>query len=111
MTNVRLQLRPAQCLRLWEVNKELRPDAEMQFGELKMYVEVETGSNPYRRVVRRFKRYEKGLRLKELVLWVCLTEERMHGLMRRAESLRGKALFTVLGSNVFQDVTGEKITI
>jgi len=111
LTQFRLDMRPDACVRLWNVNKELRPDAEMQFGSVRMYVELDTGTCPYRKVVRRFKKYGKLLSDRELVVWVCLTDDRLHGLMRRGEFLNGKGVFTVLGSGVFMDMHGEKIKL
>jgi len=111
VTQCRLDLRPDACVRLWNVRKDLRPDAEMRFGSLTVHVELDTGASPYRKVVRRFPKYAQLLTEQELVAWVCLTEARMRGFMRRAAALNGKAVFTVLSTGTFFDLSGEKVTI
>ena len=51
--------------------------------------------------------YGKQLGAGESVLSVCLTEHHMKGIMRRAELLRGKGVFTVLGSGQCIDMRTE----
>jgi hypothetical protein len=75
-----------------------------------VYVELDTGEIPYRRILPRFHRYGKLLKENESVVWVALTEQRMQGLINRSERLNGKGLFTVLGSKHWTDTDGEKIT-
>jgi hypothetical protein len=111
VTQFVLEMQPDACVRLWNVSKKLSADAELTFGQLKIFTELDTGQSPYRKVVSRFDKYGKLLKSNELVAWVCLTQARMDGLIRRAKNLNGKGVFTVLGTGVFQDVNNEKIKV
>lgn len=71
----------------------LRPDAEIRIRGQLYYLELDRGTMRYAQIVRRFQKYE-GCR--QLVLWVCSSEERLEGMRRRAEKLRSVALFTTL---------------
>ena len=109
VTQFILDLRPDRWVRLWDVGKKLHADAELMFGETKMYVEMDTGQTPYRRVWRKFKRYGELLGDNELVVWVCLAEYRLNGLRRRGNLLRGRGVFSVLGSGRFVDTNGDEV--
>ena len=46
---------------------------------------------------------------RELVIWFCLTENRLQGLRRRGRVLNGKGAFCVLGSGRLVDIKGEEL--
>jgi hypothetical protein len=79
---------------LEEVDRYLRPDAELVIGGRRFLLEFDRGTMSYEEIVhRRFSRYRS---CNDLVLWVCSTDTRMEGLRRRSEAIREVALFTSL---------------
>lgn len=74
-------------------DKSLLPDAEVWIRGQLYYLELDRGTMSYAQLARRFQKYE-GCR--QLVLWVCSSEDRRDGMRRRAESIRSVALFTTL---------------
>jgi hypothetical protein len=78
-----------EALRGSAVDQELLPDATV--GSL--HLELDTGSMGYEQVVR--DRFPKYAGREDLVLWICLRESRLRGLMRRCRL--EQAMFTVLG--------------
>jgi hypothetical protein len=104
-------MRPERWVRLWDVDKKFHADADLWFGDTKVHVELDTGSTPYRRVWRKFKKYGELIGEKELVVWVCLAEYRLKGLKRRGGLLNGKGVFYVLGSRRFVDTSGNEISL
>jgi len=79
----------------FDVNQDILADADMIVNGELFYVELDTGSVPYR---RQKARWEKVCELcDEPFLVVCLTEPRMQGLMNIAKDLANVFLFTTLG--------------
>jgi hypothetical protein len=111
VTQFILDTRPDRWVRLWDVDKKFHADAELWFGQTKVYIELDTGQTPYRRVWRKFKRYGELIGAKEFVVWVCLAEYRLHGLKRRGTLLKGKGVFSVLGSKRFVDTSGDEVIL
>ncbi len=77
-----------------EVDRMLRPDAELLIVGRRCLLELDLGTMSYEAVVTtRFAKYRS---CPDLVLWVCPTSARMEGLRSRAADIRGTALFTTL---------------
>ena len=68
----------------------VRPDAEVWVNGRLYYLELDRGTMGYAQIERRFRKYEG---CPHLSLWVCATPNRAEGLRRRAEGVRGSALF------------------
>jgi len=110
VTQFILDMRPDRWVRLWDVDGKFHADAELWFGKTKVYIELDTGQTPYRRVWRKFKRYGELLGEQELVVWVCLSEHRLSGLKRRGKAINGKGVFSVLGSGRFVDWGADEVS-
>jgi predicted transcriptional regulator len=77
-----------------EVDRELRPDAELLIAGERYFLELDCGTMSTADIVRtRFAKYQAA---EDLVLWVCLSERQMEGRRRHAGAIRDKALFTTL---------------
>ena len=111
VTQFILDTRPDRWVRLWDVDSRFHADAELWFGDTKVYVELDTGQTPYRRVWWKFKKYGERLGDKELVVWVCLAEYRLKGLKRRAKLMQGKGVLSVLGTGRFVDLNGDEVIL
>ncbi len=77
-----------------EVDRDLRPDAELLIGNHRYLLEFDHGTVSYQEIVQ--ERFAKYLACPDVVLWVCHTPARMEGLRRRADMIRQTALFTTL---------------
>jgi hypothetical protein len=77
-----------------DVDRDLRPDAELLIGGRRYLLEFDHGTMSYQVVVQT--RFEKYRACRDLVLWVCATQARMEGLRKLAEVIRETALFTTL---------------
>jgi hypothetical protein len=77
-----------------DVDRDLRPDAELVIGGRRYLLEFDHGTMSYQVVVQT--RFEKYRACHDLVLWVCATQARMEGLRKLAEMIRETALFTTL---------------
>jgi hypothetical protein len=94
LSRVCFKLQVQEIRRGKEVDSYLRPDAELFIGGRRFLLEYDAGTIGYRELIE--KRFRKYLACDDLVLWVCPTAARMEGLRRRAELIRGIALFTTL---------------
>jgi hypothetical protein len=116
LTELCLRLDAGKILRGAQVtDDEVRPDAEVWIRGQLFYLEHDRGTMGYAQVERRFRKYEG---CKHLALWVCPTAERAEGLRRRAERIRGVALFTTFAEalasphgEIWQDYAGEKAAL
>lgn len=77
-----------------EVDRYLRPDAELVIGGRRFLLEFDRGTMSYEDIVRR--RFDKYRSCNDIVLWVCSTDTRMQGLRQRSKTIREIALFTTL---------------
>jgi hypothetical protein len=78
-----------------EVDREVRPDAELWINGAKYFLELDRGTMSYAQVVR--SRFPKYAGTGPLVLWVCSTPVRREGLRLQAASVAHRALFATLG--------------
>ena len=83
----------AEIVRGWRVDRHIRPDAEMQLRGQKFYVELDSGEQSHRQVRDRQLAYAS---VRDFLLYVTLSERRLTGLIKHAESVRHIALFTTL---------------
>lgn len=83
----------ARVVRGWEVDPRLRPDATMSLDGQDFHIELDTGSESYRKVRERQTVYAG---VKELVLYVTQSDRRLEGLLRQSEAIKEMALFTTL---------------
>jgi hypothetical protein len=99
-----------------EVDRALRPDAELRIGGRRFLLEFDNGTKSYPAVVQtRFATYRS---CPDLVLWVCSTAARMEGLRKHAEVLRATALFTTLDlaladphARIWMDFNGDRAAL
>jgi hypothetical protein len=104
LTEVCLRLNAGIVLRGPQVtDKGLRPDAEVTIRGHLYYLELDRGSMGFGQIERRFRAYERS---RNVVLWVCPSEERREALRRRAERLRHIALFATLADVLAGPHTG-----
>ena len=83
----------AEIVRGWRVDRQIRADAEMELRGQKFYVELDSGEQSHRQVRQRQLAYA-GVR--DFLLYVTLSERRLAGLIKHAESVKHIALFTTL---------------
>lgn len=82
------------CVRGYEVNRDIRPDATLVIGGKTWHVEMDTGLNTgYTEFLRRLKVYQK---LADPVLWITTSATRLVGLKNRASSIKRVAWFTTV---------------
>lgn len=79
LTDVLLKLK-VKCER-WDVDKDLRPDAELTVNEELYYLEMDMGTERGRAIEDRLSVYET---VGNSVLWVVPDEKRMEQLMRKS---------------------------
>jgi hypothetical protein len=91
LTDLCLRLDAGKILRGAEsTDTRLRPDAEVWINGRRYCLELDRGTMGYARIAGRFRLYEG---CPDLVLWVCSSPARAEGFRRRAERIRGTALF------------------
>ena len=91
------------------------PDAEVWIDGQAYYLEFDRGTMSHAQIERRFRKYEG---CPHFVLWVCCTEGRLDALRKRAERIRGTALFTTYAEAVadphdaiWRDFAGERVAL
>ena len=93
----------AEIVRGWQVDSRIRPDAEMTVAGQKFFVELDTGEQTYRQIRHRQRAYAA---VRDLLLYVTVSETRLAGLMRHSSAVESIALFTTL-DRVMRDPRGE----
>ena len=81
-----------------EVDQKIRPDAEMEMGNEKYFVELDTGTVHHPKQRKRWKRYSTVK--DEFLLVVTLSKIRMKNLITNADGVRSIALFTTLAEAI-----------
>ena len=108
VTEFLLPFRNAEIIRGYDTDRSLRPDAEVTINGHKYLVELDCGTMSYQDIIhKRFKKYEG---YEGIVLWVALTDARMHGLRTRAERVKGNALFSTLAATLTEPFGGVWLT-
>lgn len=104
-----------ECVRGYEVNKRVRPDAEFWFGEKCVFIEIDMGQQSYRQVRNRQRVYSD---ITNPLLYVTASERRLRGLIRESVQVHSIALFTTLGrvlqnpdGEIWEDANGNKCSL
>jgi hypothetical protein len=104
LTEICLRLHAEKILRGTHIADRHRlPDAEVWINKCLYYLELDRGTMGYAQIDRRFRLYEG---CPHLTLWICASVERLESMRRRAERIRGAALFTTL-AEAMQSPHGE----
>ncbi len=92
LTEALMKLKFDTCIRGYEVDQNIRPDATLIIKGKTWHVEMDSGLNTgYAEVKRRLKFYEK---VTDPVLWIASSGVRADGIRHRAERIKGTAWFT-----------------
>lgn len=104
-----------EFIRGYDVDPRIRPDAELTIGGQRFFVELDTGEQSYRQIASRQRCYAG---IKDLLLYVTLSEKRMARLIRHSHAVHAIALFTTLEQvqhdacgEIWTDWTGGKVSL
>ena len=90
------------------VDSSIRPDGTMLLNGQRIHIEMDMATEGYRAAKRRFQAYKL---VRDMVVWVTLSKKRMEGLMERAGVMAHCALFTILGSDTWIDLAGNRRSV
>lgn len=95
LTDFLLLYPDAAIVRGYDVDRKIRPDAEMSFdnGKKHHFVELDTGHVRYNKLKERWKAYGNT---KDLLLVVTSTQKRLQNLLKHSQRVAHIAVFTTL---------------
>lgn len=115
LTDFLLLYEGVEFCRLWDVDQQVRADAEMVLNGMKFFVELDTGEVSLGRVEKRWENYSG---VSDYLLVVTSSETRLRNLVEHSSEVRGIALFTTLDEvkeepygEVWLDCFGKRVAL
>lgn len=91
-----------------DVDPELRPDATI-VGRKSIHLEIDLGTEGRRQLAKQIEAYRGLDERQACVVWLAPTRARLDAIRQLAESIHRVALFSVLGSGVWEDAAGNRM--